>query len=389
MNNLPNKYASLFVFSLIIFLSSFGQAQSKYYSVFGTKYPNSISEGTTPVTSQAMAPADPYQLGGYNELIPYVTASPDQEEAGTCLFMSLTGAVEWWLHRIYNQKFIPDGPLDLSERWWVNLSTYDKHTEKIKNWNTDTIYLFNSSAGVLNRDYRFTMGWYVEGKDDFIPATSQTPGAIYDAGYNWIDDTAKVKGHFVRLPTFSRKVLYADPQEDPWEMGKAPSTIVERVKQALVEEKSPVQVIYNHQGYWHSVIVLGFDDDAPTYNCPFVHESFEVFQKEEQTARQDAEKTRSPRKRDELISRANKMRLYNNKLKKAFDKTGCQPTGVFYVRDSQYSDPTEPLYTYDFSNLQGAKPYSKRIILREYEWLQTMANNVVIIKAEMKAPTPK
>ncbi|GIL17355.1 MAG: hypothetical protein BroJett040_11060 [Oligoflexia bacterium] len=383
MNHLLKKYASLFLFALLFCVQV--QAQSKFYSVFGQKYPNSAAEGSNPVSSRAMAPVDPYQLGGFNELIPYVTASPDQEEAGTCLFMSLTGAVEWWLHRIYNQTFVPEGNLDLSERWWVNLSTYDKHTENINNWNTDGIYLFNSTAAVLNRDYRFTKGWYVEGKDEFEPAAPNTPGAIYDAGYNWIDDSAKVRGHFVRLPTFSRRVIYADPDENPWEIGKAPSTIVERVKQALVEEKSPVQVIYNHQGYWHSVIVLGFDDEAPTYNCPFIHESFDVFQKEEKDARDKAEKTKSPRERDHLLSRANKMRLYNNKLKRAFEKTGCASTGVFYVRDSQYSDPTEPIYHYDFSNPQADRPYSKRIILREYEWLKTLSNHAMVIKAEMKA----
>src|SRR4051812_43128067 len=34
------------------------------------------------------------KLGGFNELIPYVLASPDQEDAGSCLYMAITGLAE-------------------------------------------------------------------------------------------------------------------------------------------------------------------------------------------------------------------------------------------------------------------------------------------------------
>lgn len=58
--------------------------------VSGLKFPNSHIEGVAPVWSQAMA-ADvgAQKLPGFSELTNYILPSPDQEDAGTCYYMSL------------------------------------------------------------------------------------------------------------------------------------------------------------------------------------------------------------------------------------------------------------------------------------------------------------
>lgn len=359
----------------VVLLPAVGVASPlKFTAVEGFKYPNSVVEGTSPVRSTAWAPTSKKDLTGFNELVPYVTPSPDQEDAGTCLYMSMTGVAELWLHKLSNTTtFIPDGNLDLSERWWANLSRWSDHNEPVNNPYTDTILMFNTSPSVLNRDYRFAKGWYTETKSGEVkPVAPHTPGASYDTGINWYDDTDHVRGPRIKMPKFSRKVIFEVPGQNPWSIGVAPENIVEQVKAALVTYKAPVQVVYNHEGYWHSVFVVGYDDKTTLPNCPFIQESFLEFQKEA-----DESGRRADSKRQKKYLR------YKSELETAFNNGGgCNSQGVFYVRDSQYSDPSEPIYRYDLEDRSGDRPYSKRIIYREYEWLRHMANHVTVITAK-------
>jgi hypothetical protein len=375
---------STFVFILLLVSGSSAQSAVQLKVVYGKKFPNTPEEGLRPVASKAFAPVNPAHLMGFNELVPYVTPSPDQDEAGTCLFMSLTGVSEWWMMRLGNSKnFVQDGPFDLSERWWVNQSIWSGNLKRIKNWSTDGIYLFNAQPAALNRQYRFTKGWYMEEDDELIKVPPHTPGAKYDTGFNWIDDSDRISAG-IRLPKFNRRVIYADLKENPWEIGQAPKDIVERVKEALVKEKSPVQVVYNHEGFWHSVYVIGFDDTMSSQNCPFLKESFESYSSEARKAQAEADKTNDPKEKDRLLKRVRRFAGMGAKLNSAMQRGGgCHPNGMFYVRDSQYSDPSEPIYHYDLSNPSADKPYSKRIILREFDWLRYMANHVTVITAEI------
>ena len=345
--------------------SSVPKNSSNFKIVFGRKYPNSLAEGVSPAESRALAPQDFRRLRGFTELLAYVTPSPDQENAGTCLFMSLTGMAEWWLMRLnHSTQFLQDGPFDLSERWWAALSLHEKNKAQVKNWNTDGIFLLNTSAAVLNRNYRFTKSWYFDKGNELLPAPPHASGALYDTRYNWIDQSDQVQSGFVKLPRFFRRIIYADPKSNPWQIGQAPHDIVELVKQALVREKSPVQVIYNHLGYWHSVFVLGFDDEASSNGCSFLQESLRQFSVSD----------------GQSSAQLGRRLGYARQLKEALRHNGgCHPRGVFYVRDSLYSDPSEPVYHYDLSNPAADKPYSKRIILREYDWLRTLANHVNVI----------
>jgi hypothetical protein len=47
---------------------------------------------------------------------------------------------------------------------------------------------------------------------------------------------------------------------------------IEIIKEALWKNKSPVLVNYNHGGFWHVVLIVGYDDQLPG-KCMLVSES--------------------------------------------------------------------------------------------------------------------
>src|SRR3712207_1271702 len=53
--------------------------------IVGTKFPNTPSEGEAPVQASAWTLDSKYEPTGYVELLPYIFASPDQKESGSCL----------------------------------------------------------------------------------------------------------------------------------------------------------------------------------------------------------------------------------------------------------------------------------------------------------------
>jgi hypothetical protein len=139
--------------------------------------------------SVAEAPLDVSQLGGFNELLRYVTPSPDQEEAGSCLYMSVTGIAEWWLGRL-NPKSVqrPDGIFDISERDTMHLSSNSDAASFVENWKTDTALAFNGKRRILkNSALRFTKGWLKEDSDgEYVEALAHEEGAEYGPHFNWI-----------------------------------------------------------------------------------------------------------------------------------------------------------------------------------------------------------
>lgn len=362
-----------FIFSLQISIPSQAQEAKEKIQlqiVSGLKYPNSVTEGVNPVRSFAFAPVRWEDLRGFNELLPYVTPAPDQEDANSCMLMSLTGVVEWWMRKLNNvTRFVPNDNFDLSERWWMNLSEQNSYLRRVRYWFTDAIYLYNEAYSALNRDYPFAKGWYIETEDEVVPAQPNQNGAEYGVRYSWHDAMESVQAPLLDLPLFSRRIILKDENEDPWAIGVAPADIVDTVIAAFQKYKAPIQVIYNHEGFWHSVYVIGYDEEMSSENCGFINHSLEFFRTEAEKAIKDGQK-----------SWAKKMLHYQSALSRSLNKHGgCHPKGMFYVRDSQYSDASEEMYIYDPKNPSANKPYSKRIVLREFDWLRTMANHISII----------
>lgn len=355
------------------------KSRTKLMALLGRK----STEQLLPFAQGAPAPQKISDLKGYNELVPFVTPSPDQEDAGTCLFMSLTGIAEWFLQRNSSHgPFKQDGPSDLSERWWVNVNSRFSSEQKFSNWATDTIYLYNQFAGVLNSSYRYTKNWFQVFNNLISKSFPGEPGAKLGTSYNWIDETKNHSLSTVRLPTFQRIVLHKDTKGDPWNFGEAPALIVEQVKRSLQLHKAPVQVIYNHLGYWHSVFIVGFDDNLPSMNCYFIRETKEFYRSEIAKVQSQISQIIDKDLKSELMAKKELLIRNQAKLETVHRKNGgCRSRGMFYVRDSQYSDAHEEIYHYDLKHPEYSRHYSKRLILREYNWLMDLANHVIQITA--------
>jgi hypothetical protein len=329
----------------------------------GVKFPNTPDEGDQPVMNWAWAPTQ-QGLTGYTKLVPFISPSPNQEDAGSCLFMSLTGIVEWWMNfRSAPLAISPDGPRDLSERWFMNLYSDKLYRSKVKNWRTDMIFALNAAGKIAtNRDYRFAKGWYRNKAGEVVAAEEETPKSRYGTKYNWIDDRDKAT-EFVKVPTFKREILFADSTSDQWGVGVMPDDIVARVKNVLVNRKVPVHVIYNHYGIWHAVVIVGFDDERSTFGCSMIEKARERFAK----------------------STLRRYKAFSTALEASIEARGaCNEKGVFYVRDSIYESTTEPMYVYDVSKPDAARPYSPRLVMLEYSWLTHLANHIVVIEPEDK-----
>ena len=339
-------------------------------------------------------------LAGFNELLPYLLSSPNQEDAGSCMYMALTGSVEWWMAKANpNVSRTKEGPLDFSERYMMNVpNVTDDAVVGVKNWITDSIYFLNDKHRIsLNSKYRFTKGYskVVDGKR--VKAKSNDPAADYSTLYNWIVEldqasggefdvnevsSNQVEASFVKLPKFERTVIHADPDRDTWNIGQMPSDIITQVKSALLRRKAPVQVVYNHMGYWHAVVIVGFDDNYTGHKCPFVEDSRRYFKGQSRQGPPYISEI------PEIFSvyangentfdqnRAKRFERASAKLEKAYtDGGGCSGRGVFYVRDSIYDDASEGDYVYNSAKPDDKSPYTKRVLLREYEWLRYLGNH--------------
>lgn len=358
--------------------------RSDLRSATGWKFPNSPSEGSSPVGVQALLPTA--GSPGFSELVPFNIRSPDQEEAGSCLYMSLTGIAEWYLARanpLLSRE--SEGPLDLSERYMMNIAGIDEAGNGVENWKTDSVYLYNNvGATLLNRDYRFAKGWYKRDAEGEIKKSRKgVKDAEYDTSYSWIDERKTVtRAPRVKLPKFAREILFADPESNQWNTGVMPFGIVEQIKTALREKKAPVHVIYNHFGYWHANVILGFDDSFDNKNCKFVNDFVAFMAKEASDARDEAAKATSKAERERLLAKALKFEDAGDGARDSLAKGGgCHPRGAFYVRDSIYGEEGAPNYDYDPNTTGEESPYSKAIVMLEYDWVRTMANHAMVITA--------
>ena len=343
--------------------------------VEGTKYPNSPWEGVAPVTVKALRLDRWQEPRGFTDLLPYTMPAPDQEDAGTCLYMAHTGAVEWWLAKLNpSVSRASDGPLDVSERFTVNIAGVDQWTGT-ENWLTDTVNVFNRKHyAIRNSDYRYAKGWYSKDANGrTIPATRSTRGASYGTTYNWINglDSIPSSATKIKLPKLQREILFADPARNQWNTGIMPDSIVDRVKHALKTNKAPVIAIYNHFGYWHATMIVGYDENASNGNCAFVNQFLEHNLKQSREANSQSQRE---------IAKG----VYD-KTKRAFDRGGGCHKGVFYVRDSIYTDKKNP-YDYDFNSGGTEGYYTEKLTLLEFDWLRTMGNHAYQITAKPVNP---
>ena len=275
----------------------------------------------------------------YNDMDPYVLASPNQWDAGSCLFMANTGAMEIML----NQRLDPEdveyeGDTDLSERYLMNGGDYAYPVIDYSIIDVNYTYEYNGGS-LLNRDYPF-MGGVVDG--------------YYSCSPNWDNDMpGDWRDRLVETPETERTLLFIDPDlnnNSIWATGLIDYDVIERIKYELRTKNAPVILIHNYYLYWHAAIIVGYDDTVET-GCGIVTPSLNYFEQEGATS-------------------------YVNAIEDHMDDLGgCSDRGIFYVRDSIYDGDDEPDYDYG----PWSDPYSDRIIEYTYNWALFMGNHAYSI----------
>ncbi|WP_127716077.1 hypothetical protein [Halobacteriovorax sp. HLS] len=347
--------------------------------IIGAKFPNSTSEGTTAVFTKAIVPDSSSYKGGFNKLLKHILPAPDQEDAGSCLFMSHTGNVEWWYSKLSNDRQTSE-KRNLSERYFMNLSK-EGLDDDLEHWPTDMIYALNKRGEIYkNEDYRYTKGWYKSVEGQRVPALKDEEGAKYGISYSWISLYQDIKAPMVKLPQFDREIIFKDPSENRWNVTTAPKDIVTRIKNALKKRNAPVLVIYNHVGYWHANLIVGYNDYADSKGCPFVSNFDKLMNKRADEISLEASNEEDPKKKRKLERKAAKFRSRGKQVQDSYESNGsCRGKGVFYVRDSIYPNKNMPIYDYDLLNEGEESHLNAPVILREYEWAENLLNHAIQI----------
>lgn len=314
--------------------------------------------------------------GAYKQLEAFVLSSPNQEEAGSCLYMASTGAMEILVNQLKGIGSVPvnEGSSDFSERFLMNVTN---PSNPDFNWRTDTVLNFNEvRGGLLNQTYRFTKGWYKEDEqgEGLVKAKADDVDAKYDTYYNWIDELPKgdaLTSKLIPVPLVDREILFKDTQNDVWNTGVMDDRVIDSIKKQIVKRDAPVLVIYNHFGYWHAVLIVGFDDNQISDGCSFV----------------DRWITHMTKKYEEFLQSSNES--YKNKgirYKKLVDRVvskkaiyGCSSKGVFQIRDSIYTGTADHIYDYDLTQTGEESPYSQKIVEKSYDWLKYLGNHAYVI----------
>lgn len=310
-------------------------------------------------------PADedaPY--GAYNGVLdPFVLASPNQFDAGSCLYMANTGAMEILLNQHTPLEDVTyEGDTDLSERYLMNASNHVGAGELPYDI-TDTLYTYNVFGGsLLNRDYRFTVGYVRDSGSGVVPADPDDEGAYASCQYNWFDDLpGGWQEQLTPTPEAERTLIALDPDLDRnsiWAVALMDGDVVARIKYELRTKRAPVVVVYNHYLYWHTNIIVGYDDTRSIGECPMVRDSMAYYNSHDAGG-------------------------YTTQIQAAIDEQGgCYDSGIFYVRDSIYEgNPDDIQYSYS-DVYRFREPYSQRIITHSYDWVRFLSNHIYTVHRE-------
>ncbi len=375
-------FKGIFVKGITLVLSLMALIQFSFadevesHLIEGIKYSDDKTES---VTSKAIIPNNSSFDRGFNDLVPFVIGAPYQDNAGSCLFMSHTGALEVLMSKKRRQK------TNLSERYFMNLQKASIGENAIENWRTDTIERINATGITYkNRDFPFTKGWYKTVNGKRVKAREEDQGAFYGTRYNWIVELTSLNSlPKIKIPKLKRDVIFADPAKNQWNVGTAPKDITSKVKDALKKNKAPVVVIYNHVGFWHATLVVGFNDHASTESCPFVSKYDEKMNKRADEIVEEASQVNEESTKAKLLRKAKNFRRRGASVQKSYLKDGgCKPRGVFYVRDSIYPNKEQPLYDYDPLTRGEEQHLNAPVILREYAWLEQLSNHAIQIRFE-------
>jgi hypothetical protein len=174
------------------------------------------------------------------ELLPYVQEAPDQGKTGSCLYVASTGAMELLANRrdgITDPR--PNGKYDLSESFLMKAPAVKAVGKSL--WEKPVLK-FNRGFGIHVEDWP------------------------YDAWRGTEVGDVWRSREFQRLPRVSLpqvETIALFQKGKRWSRNVLQQKHVEQIKRALVEHDSPVLINYNDNGFWHVILIVGYDDRIP------------------------------------------------------------------------------------------------------------------------------
>jgi hypothetical protein len=180
----------------------------------------------------------------YVELLPFVQAAPDQGETNMCLFMSSTGAVELLLNKKHNiQNPGAGAPFDLSESFLVWQRDYYDRDNPPRHFIESTVKRFNHGEAILNQHWPYS-AYYEDGTD---------------SNQSWRKHKNFYELPRIKVPKVKTELLFSRGKR--WATGVLKRSDIELMKVTLARRDTPLIVNYNDDGYWHVVLIVGYDDN--------------------------------------------------------------------------------------------------------------------------------
>lgn len=183
-----------------------------------------------------------YQPQSHTSLLPYVQEAPDQGDTATCLYQGTTGAVELLLNQKYNIRYPKKNDIfDISERFAIS-----HRTKSTGHWIEMVIPRFNNGWTIHNENLPF-IAYSADGSKN--KRVWKRPRNFYQLPRMDLD--IEVKSEKIFAYGKNRYSKYVVQKGD-----------IEKVKKALNDNNAPVLINYNHNGWWHVVNIVGYDDHA-------------------------------------------------------------------------------------------------------------------------------
>jgi hypothetical protein len=192
-------------------------------------------------TLTSIAFAGKNRPAAYKELIDYVIQAPDQGETNTCLFQGTTGVMEILLNKKYglkNQR--PGDRFDLAEQFLM----WERPWRESKSFFENALLKFNWGNAIHASHLPFE--------------ARRADGSVNNSVWNYpsgYEDLPRMKPTGVKTERLFMK-------GNRWSTYVVTEADIESVKQALWTTKSPILLNYNDEGYWHVVVIVGYDDNA-------------------------------------------------------------------------------------------------------------------------------
>lgn len=177
------------------------------------------------------------------ELLDYVQEAPDQGHSGTCLYVAATGAMELLANKREGiRNPIPYGKYDLSESFLIHAPS-QRTRRRLYFWE-EAFHRFNISYGIPYEEWPFE-AW----------------DGAYTSNSVWRYRSWS-RMNRVQLPGIETVPLFAKGR-NRWSTRVLSRNDITKMKRAIDRYNSPLIVNYNDYGFWHTALIVGYDDELP------------------------------------------------------------------------------------------------------------------------------